>query len=445
MRAGADDPRHRLGCRQVADRRRPVPRARRGAGSAVRPFKPQNMSNNAAVTADGGEIGRAQALQARACGVAPSTDMNPVLLKPQSEHGAQVVRRRHASPAPRRPREYHALKPELLPRVLESFDALVARGRSSCWSRAPAAPAEINLRAGDIANMGFAAAARRAGGAGRRHRARRRHRRARRHARAARSGRARAARRLHRQQIPRRPAALRQRARRDRGAHRHARASASCRGSPRRAICRPRIAWRSIGAAPRRARDGAITHRRAAPAAHRQFRRSRSARAPSPTSRSISSRRAGRCRRADLVLLPGSKATLADLAALRARGLGHRYPGPCAPRRRSAGHLRRLSDAGPPHRRSRTASRARRATARGLGLLDVETVLAGEKIARERARHRDRERRGASRGYEMHVGPHRQGPARRGRCCGSMRQDDGAVSPRRPRRRLPSARAFRRR
>src|SRR3546814_2609 len=63
--------------------------ARRGL--AVRPFKPQNMSNNAAVTADGGEIGRAQALQARACGIAPTTDMNPVLLKPQSEVGAQVV------------------------------------------------------------------------------------------------------------------------------------------------------------------------------------------------------------------------------------------------------------------------------------------------------------------------------------------------------------------
>ena len=60
-------------------------------GYSVRPFKPQNMSNNAAVTADGGEIGRAQALQARACSVALHTDMNPVLLKPQTEIGAQVV------------------------------------------------------------------------------------------------------------------------------------------------------------------------------------------------------------------------------------------------------------------------------------------------------------------------------------------------------------------
>src|ERR1700716_1014765 len=62
-------------------------------GLRVRPLKPQNMSNNAAVTEDGGEIGRAQALQARACGVAPSVDMNPGLLKPQSEHGAQIVLR----------------------------------------------------------------------------------------------------------------------------------------------------------------------------------------------------------------------------------------------------------------------------------------------------------------------------------------------------------------
>src|SRR5712671_5726765 len=85
-------------------------------GHSVRPFKPQNMSNNAAVTADGGEIGRAQALQARACGVKPSRDMNPVLLKPQSERGAQIVveGRLFASASAR---EYQSLKPQLLPRV----------------------------------------------------------------------------------------------------------------------------------------------------------------------------------------------------------------------------------------------------------------------------------------------------------------------------------------
>src|SRR3546814_2196291 len=89
--------------------------ARRGL--AVRPFKPQNMSNNAAVTADGGEIGRAQALQARACGIAPTTDMNPVLLKPQSEVGAQVVvQGRVVGNA--KAREYQAMKGQLLPREI---------------------------------------------------------------------------------------------------------------------------------------------------------------------------------------------------------------------------------------------------------------------------------------------------------------------------------------
>ena len=83
-------------------------------GISVRPFKPQNMSNNAAVTADGGEIGRAQALQARACGVAPSIDMNPVLLKPQSEGAAQIVLcgRVHGTASAR---EYRRLAPALLP------------------------------------------------------------------------------------------------------------------------------------------------------------------------------------------------------------------------------------------------------------------------------------------------------------------------------------------
>ncbi len=128
--------------------------ARRGL--AVRPFKPQNMSNNAAVTADGGEIGRAQALQARACFAAPHSDMNPVLLKPQSETGAQVVVRGQVR-ATAHARDYHALKPQLLAEVRESFQRL----RSQCdlvLVEGAGSPAEINLRAGDIANMGFAEA-----------------------------------------------------------------------------------------------------------------------------------------------------------------------------------------------------------------------------------------------------------------------------------------------
>src|ERR1700681_3212109 len=84
-------------------------RALSNRGMRVRPFKPQNMSNNAAVTPDGGEIGRAQALQARACGVPPATDMNPVLLKPQSETGAQVIVQGRVFGSAGA-RDYHALK-----------------------------------------------------------------------------------------------------------------------------------------------------------------------------------------------------------------------------------------------------------------------------------------------------------------------------------------------
>ncbi len=129
--------------------------ARRGLG--VAPFKPQNMSNNAAVTADGGEIGRAQALQARAAGRAPVCDMNPVLLKPESETGAQVVvqGRRLAT---LKARDYGRMKADLMPRVLESFRRL-ARGADLLLVEGAGSPAEVNLRAGDIANMGFAAAA----------------------------------------------------------------------------------------------------------------------------------------------------------------------------------------------------------------------------------------------------------------------------------------------
>ena len=92
-------------------------------GLRVRPFKPQNMSNNAAVTADGGEIGRAQALQALACGVAPLTDMNPVLLKPESETGSQIIvqGRRWGSA---RARDYAKVKPQLMAPVLDSFRRL---------------------------------------------------------------------------------------------------------------------------------------------------------------------------------------------------------------------------------------------------------------------------------------------------------------------------------
>jgi adenosylcobyric acid synthase len=137
-------------------------RAARRRGLRVAPFKPQNMSNNAAVAdpgpdGRGGEIGRAQWLQALACGLAPSVHMNPVLLKPQSLTGSQVVVQGKVI-ATAAAREYQALKDELLAAVMGSFrhlateaDLVLVEGAGS--------PAEINLRKGDIANMGFAQAA----------------------------------------------------------------------------------------------------------------------------------------------------------------------------------------------------------------------------------------------------------------------------------------------
>ena len=126
-------------------------------GYSVRPFKPQNMSNNAAVTADGGEIGRAQALQALAAGVEPHSDMNPVLLKPQADRTSQLVvhgKVRGALGAG----NFRTARAELLGAVMESYERL----RQQCdivVVEGAGSPAEINLRAGDIANMGFARAA----------------------------------------------------------------------------------------------------------------------------------------------------------------------------------------------------------------------------------------------------------------------------------------------
>ncbi|WP_104657134.1 cobyric acid synthase [Ralstonia insidiosa] len=126
------------------------------AGVRVAPFKPQNMALNSAVTADGGEIGRAQALQAQAAGVAPTVDMNPVLLKPNSDTGAQIII--HGQPrCDLDARAYHDYKPTAMAAVLEShtrlrtqYDLVFVEGAGS--------PAEINLRDRDIANMGFAEA-----------------------------------------------------------------------------------------------------------------------------------------------------------------------------------------------------------------------------------------------------------------------------------------------
>ena len=126
-------------------------------GLNVFPFKPQNMSNNAAVTADGGEIGRAQALQARASKKQPISDMNPVLLKPETETGSQlIVRGKYHSSF--KAREYTKIKKKLLEPVLSSFKSLSLQSDLVIIEGA-GSPAEINLRENDIANMGFATAA----------------------------------------------------------------------------------------------------------------------------------------------------------------------------------------------------------------------------------------------------------------------------------------------
>ena len=125
-------------------------------GIAVAPFKPQNMALNSAVTADGGEIGRAQALQAQAAGLAPHTDMNPILLKPSSDTGAQVIVHGKVR-ADMHARDYHRYKTVAMQAVLESYRRLSALYQCVMVEGA-GSPAEINLRDRDIANMGFAEA-----------------------------------------------------------------------------------------------------------------------------------------------------------------------------------------------------------------------------------------------------------------------------------------------
>ena len=129
----------------------------RRRGVLVAPFKPQNMALNSAVGVDGGELGRAQALQAQAAGIAPTVDLNPVLLKPSTDRRAQVIIHGQ-SVGEMDAAEFHRFKPQAFEAVLasyrrlgEAYDAIVVEGAGS--------PAEINLREGDIANMGFAEAA----------------------------------------------------------------------------------------------------------------------------------------------------------------------------------------------------------------------------------------------------------------------------------------------
>ena len=365
-------------------------------GLTVRPFKPQNMSNNAAVTADGGEIGRAQALQAVACRTPPTVDMNPVLLKPQSDVGAQLVVRGKMA-GTWKARGYQERKAALLDTVVESFrrleaecDLVIVEGAGS--------PAEINLRAGDIANMGFARAVDVAvvlvGDI------------ARRHVIAALAG---------------APAVL------DDGDRAMVRGFLinKFRGDPTlfqdgRAEIVRRTGWPDLGMAPwlaaarRLPAEDAVVLDQAASADRRKVRivvpmLSRIAnfdefdalRAEPEVAFAFVPPGTPLPGDADLVILPGTKATLADLVFLRAQGWdidlaahvrrGGRVLGVCGGYQMLG---RRLSDPdgveGAPD------------SIEGLGLLDVETVMTGDKTLRPvTGRLPDGAR---FKGYEMHVG-----------------------------------------
>jgi adenosylcobyric acid synthase len=132
-------------------------RAFANRGLRVAPFKPQNMSNNAAVTADGGEIGRAQALQARAARIPASVHMNPILLKPESEIGAQVIVQGQRAET-LQARDFFRERPKYMPAILQSFEKL-SQNADLILVEGAGSPAETNLRVGDLANLGFATAA----------------------------------------------------------------------------------------------------------------------------------------------------------------------------------------------------------------------------------------------------------------------------------------------
>ena len=426
-------------------------------GLKVRPFKPQNMSNNAAVTIEGGEIGRAQALQARACGVRPSTDMNPVLLKPQSERGAQVVVEGRVLAAVSA-RDYLSLKPRLLPRVVQSFERLAAAADIVLVEGA-GSPAEVNLRADDIANMGFAAAAdlpvllvgdiERGGVI------------------AALVGTCALLAPEERARIkgyvvnkfrgdPRLfdgaldvlkeqhgivvsgrravfPAARDLPAEDGMMLDAWERASPPSPTLPLKAGGGNDVDGGEIAPPPLRGRVGSGVN---APRSIRIVvpRLPRIANFDDldplaaepgvivdliPPGRPLP--------RADLILLPGSKATLADLATLRQEGWDIDIAGACAPGRPCAGALRRLSDVGPPCRRSRRPSKAQPGAVRRAGPPRCRDGARRREDSHRSSWRRACERPPRQRGYEMHLG-RTEGPGAAQPMLRLEGREDGAVS-----------------
>ena len=366
-------------------------------GLKVRPFKPQNMSNNAAVTIDGGEIGRAQALQARAARVPPSVHMNPVLLKPQSEVGAQIVVQGRVY-GTAKAADYQNLKPKLMAFVRESFAQLKEEADIVLVEGAGSA-SEVNLRANDIANMGFARACGRARRAHRRHRPRRRDREPRRHQGGSRRRRRRADRRLPRQQVPRRSHALRRR----HGAGRRGDRLGGARPHP----LLPRgagLAGRGRARARRRAAQKAgAAVKIAVPLLPHIANFDDLDPLDAEPAVDLVRVRPGEALPADagLVILPGSKAVISDLKALKDAGFDIDI----------AAHVRRggmvLGLCGGYQMLGRAVHdpdgiEGPAGTAPGLGLLDVETRLSAEKRL-EPARGTTFDGAPFS-GYEMHMG-----------------------------------------
>ena len=374
--------------------------ARRG-GVRVAPFKPQNMALNSAVTVDGGEIGRAQALQAMAAGIAAHIDLNPVLLKPTSDRGAQVIIHGHAH-ANLDARAYHDYKPRRVRGGARIVCAAAGGVTTRSSSKGAGSPAEINLRERDIANMGFAersiarwcwspisiaAACSRIWSA--RWRACRKA-----------SGRAFAASSSTGFAATSACCSPGSTGSRRRPASRcsawcltctasRSMPKTCCRANCTRAATPATALTVIVPALPRISNHTDFDALRAHPQV--DFHYVRAGIAPPP---------------ADLIVLPGSKSVQRDLAWLRENGWDRALAAASALRRQGDRHLRRHADARARQSTIRMASKGRRGAIDGLGLLDLSTTLTRDKLL-ENVTGRlalDGDGTAPVRGYEIHMG-----------------------------------------